>query len=55
MPLISSVFCIKVGFNGTKLNRRVIMTTTKPSATINEMTALEILRGFVTWCESYLT
>ena len=46
-------FLYKVGFNGTKLHRRVILIITKPSATINEMTVLELQRGFVTWCESH--
>ena len=41
-------FCIKVGSNGTKLHGRVILKITKPSATIKEMTALELQRGFVT-------
>ena len=55
IPLITPIFCIKVGLNGTKLHRCVMLMLTKPSATINEMTALELQRGFVTWCESYPT
>ena len=35
--------------------RRVILVITKPHVTINEMRALEIQRGFVTWCEKYHT
>ena len=55
IPLKTPIFCIKVGLNGTKLHRCVMLMLTKPSATINEMTALELQRGFVTWCESYPT
>ena len=32
-----------------------MLMLTKPSAAINEMTALELQRGFVTWCESHPT